>query len=91
MRKLRLLIPSMLTGLILLGAAPGSALAADPTPSNVNYGDVAGNRALGDTTHGARTAGSLPFTGANLIVYIVAGVGMAGTGIALRRSAAAQP
>jgi hypothetical protein len=91
MRKIRL-VPVTLTGLILLGAAaPGSALAADPTPSNANYGGVGGNGALGDTTHVARTAGSLPFTGANLIVYIVAGAGMAGTGIALRRSAAPKP
>jgi hypothetical protein len=89
MRKFRLLIPSTLTGLILLGAAPGSAFAADPTPSNAQYGHVAGDSA-GETTHGAGTAGSLPFTGANLIVYVVAGVGMAGTGIALRRSAAAK-
>jgi len=88
MKAVRLLTASTLTTLILWGSASGSAFAADQTPSNANYGDVAGNRALGDTTHTAGTAGSLPFTGADLIVYVVVGLGMAGTGIALRRSAA---
>jgi len=87
MKAVRLLTASTLTALILWGSASGSAFAADQTPSNANYGEVAGNRALGDTAHAARTAGSLPFTGADLIVYVVVGLGMAGTGIALRRSA----
>ena len=87
MKSVRLLIASVFSALILWGSASGSAFAADRTPSNANYGNVAGNRALGDTSHAAGTAGTLPFTGADLIVYIVAGLGMAGTGIALRRSA----
>jgi hypothetical protein len=66
-------------------------LAADRTPSNANYGSVAGDRALGDTSHAAGTAGTLPFTGADLIVYVAIGLGMAGTGIALRRSATPKP
>ena len=86
MTKVRLLIASAFSALILWGSASGSAFAQ--TPSNANYGDVAGNRALGDTTHAAGTAGTLPFTGADVIVYVVAGLGMVGTGIALRRSAA---
>jgi len=81
-------LPPRPAALILWGSASGSAFAADQTPSNANYGEVAGNRALGDTAHAARTAGSLPFTGADLMVYVVVGLGMAGTGIALRRSAA---
>ena len=91
MTKVRLLIASAFSALILWGSASGSAFAADQTPSNANYGNVAGNRALGDTTHAAGTAGKLPFTGADVIVYVVAGLGMVGTGIALRRSAAAKP
>ena len=90
MNRVRLLTASALSALILWGSASGSAFAADQTPSNANYGNVAGNRALGDTPHAAGTAGTLPFTGADLIVYVVAGLGMAGTGIALRRSAAAK-
>ena len=90
MKNVRFLIVSAFSALILWGSASGSAFAADQTPSNANYGNVAGNRALGDTTHAAGTAGTLPFTGADLIVYVVAGLGMAGTGIALRRSAAAK-
>jgi hypothetical protein len=86
MKHVRLLIASTCTALILSGSASVSAFAADRTPSNANYGDVAGNRA-GDTTHAAGTAGSLPFTGADVLVYVVVGLGMAGTGVALRRSA----
>ena len=91
MKSVRLLIASVFSALILWGSASGLAFAADQTPSNANYGNVAGNRALGDTTHAAGTAGTLPFTGADVIVYVVAGLGMVGTGIALRRSAAAKP
>ena len=91
MKSVRLLIASVFSALILWGSASGSAFAADRTPSNANYGHVAGNHALGDTTHAAGTTGTLPFTGADLIVYVVAGLGMAGTGIALRRSATAKP
>ena len=91
MNHFRPLIASTFAALILWGSASGSAFAADQTPSNANYGDVAGNRALGDTTHTAGTAGSLPFTGADLIVYVAVGLGMAGTGIALRRSATPKP
>ncbi|MGH3430800.1 MAG: hypothetical protein ACRDQZ_25070 [Mycobacteriales bacterium] len=87
MKRVRLLIASAFSALILSGSASGSAFAADETPSNANYGDVAGNRAFGDTSHAAGTAGTLPFTGADLVAYVVAGLGMAGTGIALRRSA----
>ena len=90
MTKVRLLIASAFSALILWGSASGLAFAADQTPSNANYGSVAGNHAAGDTTHVAGAAGTLPFTGADLIVYVVAGLGMAGTGIALRRSAAAK-
>jgi hypothetical protein len=90
MKNVRFLIASAFSALILWGSASGSAFAADQTPSNANYGNVAGNRALGDTPHAAGTAGTLPFTGADVIVYVVAGLGMAGTGIALRRSAAAK-
>jgi hypothetical protein len=86
MLRLRRLTTSVLAALILLGPASGSAFAADQTPSNANYGNVAGNHA-GDTPHAAGTAGSLPFTGADLLVYVGVGLGMAGTGIALRRSA----
>jgi hypothetical protein len=86
----RRLITSALSALILWGSASGSAFAAGQTPSNANYGDVGGNRALGDTTHASGNAGTLPFTGANLTIYVLAGLGMAGTGIALRRSAAAK-
>jgi hypothetical protein len=88
MRHFRLLITSAFTALVLWGSASGSAFAADHTPSNANYGDVDANRALGDTAHAAGTAGSLPFTGADLMVYVVVGLGLAGTGIALRRAAA---
>jgi hypothetical protein len=91
MERTRLLTASALSALILWGSASGSAFAADRTPSNANYGNVAGNHALGDTSHAAGTAGTLPFTGADLIVYVVAGLGMAGTGIALRRSAKPKP
>jgi hypothetical protein len=87
MKNVRLLITSAFTALILWGSASGSAFAADQTPSNANYGD-AGGRVLGDAAHAAGTSGSLPFTGADLMVYVVVGLGMAGTGIALRRSAA---
>ena len=90
MKSVRLLIASVFSALILWGSASGSAFAADQTPSNANYGNVAGNHAAGDTTHAAGAAGTLPFTGANLIVYVAVGLGMAGTGIALRRSAAAK-
>ena len=90
MKSVRLLIASVFSALILWGSASGSAFAADRTPSNANYGHVAGNHALGDTTHAAGTTGTLPFTGADLIVYVAVGLGMAGTGIALRRSAAAK-
>ena len=91
MNRVRLPIASAFTALILWGSAAGSAVAADRTPSNANYGDVAGTRALGDTSHAAGIAGTLPFTGADLIVYVAVGLGMAGTGIALRRSATPKP
>jgi hypothetical protein len=91
MNRVRLLIACVFSALILWGSASGSAFAADPTPSNANYGDVDGNRALGDTTHAAGTAGTLPFTGADLMVYVAVGLGLAGTGFALRRSAAPKP
>jgi hypothetical protein len=89
MMKSRLLLTFVLTGLILFGAASASAFAADPTPSNAQYGHVAGDSA-GGTTHIAGTAGSLPFTGADVTVYVAAGLAMVGTGIALRRSARAK-
>jgi hypothetical protein len=89
MKRTRLLICSTIAALALLGSTASSAFAADPTPSNAVYGNVAGNSA-GGSPHEAGTAGSLPFTGADLIVYVVAGLGMVGTGIALRRSAASR-
>ena len=73
---------------ILFGQGVGSAFAADPTPSNAQYGRVAGGSAGGGQhVVGAGAGGSLPFTGANLIVYVGAGLGMVGAGIALRRTA----
>jgi hypothetical protein len=86
MRGSRLLVSSTAAALTLLGSTASSAFAADPTPSDAVYGNVAGDSA-GGSPHAAGTAGSLPFTGADLIIYAVAGLGMAGTGIALRRSA----
>jgi hypothetical protein len=86
MKGSRLLICSTAAALTLLGSTASSAFAADLTPSNVVYGNVAGNSA-GGSPHGAGPAASLPFTGADVLVYAVAGLGMAGTGIALRRSA----
>ena len=87
MNRVRLLIAS---ALILWGSASGPAFAGDRTPGNANYGNVGGNHTHGQTKHAAGIAGTLPFTGANLIVYVVAGLGMASAGIAIRRSAAAK-
>jgi hypothetical protein len=61
----------------LLG--PASAGAASTNPASDQYG--------GGGVLGVNAGGSLPFTGANLIVLLGLGLGMVAVGVGLRRIA----
>jgi hypothetical protein len=71
----------------LLGPASGVAVAAAKTSANAQYGGVAGGGAGGGVLGRAAGGGTLPFTGADLAMYVVAGVAMVAAGIHLRRLA----
>jgi hypothetical protein len=62
----------------LLG--PASAGAASTNPASDQYGGGGG-------VLGVNAGGSLPFTGANLIVLLGLGLGMVAVGVGLRRIA----
>jgi hypothetical protein len=65
------------SAIALLTVGATSALADD------QYGGVAG-----ETTGGGSSSGTLPFTGADLVLYAVIGVAIVASGLVLRRIAA---
>jgi hypothetical protein len=69
------------TVLVLLGAAAILACSAATAFAGDGY---AGGGVAGESTGG----GALPFTGADLTVYVVIGLVIAATGLALRRRSA---
>ena len=77
--KMRLtrVVSTLLSALALLTASAGTALADD------QYGGVAGQ-----TTSGGSSGGSLPFTGADLVLYAIVGIAVVASGLVLRRVAA---
>lgn len=73
--------------LVCLGAAlalAAPAFAQTSSPTDETYGGVPGNEIRKSDPSGK--GGSLPFSGSELWLVALAGAGLAGAGIALRRS-----
>jgi len=82
--RMKLIIATATTTVALILAAPAQA----GTAADDQYGAV-----LGEQTGGGGQvlgAGSLPFTGLDLIAVLGAGAGLAAAGMAVRRSARGQ-
>ena len=86
-RRLKYRAVAAVAGLIAFGPGAGSALAAEPTPASDQYSGVAGGSGGGGVL-GAAAGGSLPFTGADLVAYVLTGSGIIAIGLTLRRLAA---
>ena len=71
-RMTRWIVAAGAAAAVLFGAAAGDALAAD------GYGGLAGRQTGGGSN------GVLPFTGVELLLYVVVGVAIVAAGLALR-------
>ncbi|MGZ4481264.1 MAG: hypothetical protein ACXVY5_03575 [Gaiellales bacterium] len=65
-------VVALASAMAMLGVGAGSAFASSQYPTT-SGGGVAG-----------QTTGNLPFTGAELLVYVVVGLAIVGSGLALR-------
>jgi len=81
---MKLIIATATTTVALILAAPAQA----GTAADDQYGAVLGKQTGGGGQ--VLGAGSLPFTGLDLIAVLGAGAGLAAAGMALRRSARGQ-
>ena len=69
-------------GLALVAASPAQA-AGDPTAADDQYAGVLGQQSGG----GGAEGGTLPFTGADLVLILGVGTGLTAAGVAVRRAA----
>jgi hypothetical protein len=88
MRRLfAVMVVSAVASLSLVGVAGAQ------TPTQDAYGGVLGGQVSGGSGHGttefqASSSGSLPFTGADLKLAALLGLGLIGSGLVLRRASA---
>ncbi len=80
--RLRLASLIVTGSLFALGVVP-AALAADP--DEIVYGGDAGNVQQDLASGALGSDGTLPFTGLNLVLIVIAGIALVATGILLKR------
>jgi hypothetical protein len=79
---------SALLALVVMGALAFSSVAIAADPAENAYGGLANEQqaAAEQNVAAAQSGGTLPFTGFQLGIALVAGVALVGTGLVLRRA-----